>query len=384
MAAPVEPLTWELECWRLQKLYGDGLLVDGSVLKVTHRCTDPDWDAEWAEELQLEVRVPAGYPSRQSGEPALAVIDPDEKLPFRFKELVPKLFDEGAAQCPEGVPVVYRALQHTDRFLVTLWLKIRYLEERAREEAAVEEIRKLQQARREKEEAEKAEAAAKAAAERAAAKAKAEAAAAQARAAREERVAQQEAWTLDEQERLEAAITELREEADLKKRWKLIAQSVGGSRSAQQCADRFQTCRERALEEQAPERSEEPQAPSTPDPRRRPPVPALPTKLGEPLPDTGVCKHYKHSQRWFRFPCCGQAFPCDACHDSQADHPYEWASRMICGFCSYEQPVNKSGCTRCAEGQAKGNTAFWQGGQGHRNQATMSKKDSHKYKGLSK
>ncbi len=24
--------------------------------------------------------------------------------------------------------------------------------------------------------------------------------------------------------------------------------------------------------------------------------------------------------RWLRFPCCGKAFPCDACHELQTDH----------------------------------------------------------------
>lgn len=28
-------------------------------------------------------------------------------------------------------------------------------------------------------------------------------------------------------------------------------------------------------------------------------------KVGEPLPAFGTCKHYRHSYRWLRFPCCG-------------------------------------------------------------------------------
>ncbi len=42
-------------------------------------------------------------------------------------------------------------------------------------------------------------------------------------------------------------------------------------------------------------------------------VPGL--KVGEPLANRGTCKHYGHSYRWLRFPCCGRAFPCDNCHN---------------------------------------------------------------------
>ena len=40
-----------------------------------------------------------------------------------------------------------------------------------------------------------------------------------------------------------------------------------------------------------------------------------------------------------RFPCCGKAFPCDVCHDTKEDHPYELANRMICGHCAKEQVI---------------------------------------------
>ena len=29
-------------------------------------------------------------------------------------------------------------------------------------------------------------------------------------------------------------------------------------------------------------------------------------QLGQPLPGLGTCKHYHHSHRWLRFPCCGE------------------------------------------------------------------------------
>jgi hypothetical protein len=58
---------------------------------------------------------------------------------------------------------------------------------------------------------------------------------------------------------------------------------------------------------------------------------------GTQLPNKGTCKHYKHSKRWLRFPCCGRAFPCDVCHEEQTGDPSTFATRMICGYCSHEQ-----------------------------------------------
>lgn len=69
--------------------------------------------------------------------------------------------------------------------------------------------------------------------------------------------------------------------------------------------------------------------------RRLPKDPAI--QEGKPLPSFGTCKHYKKSYRWLRFPCCGKAYPCDACHDANEDHEMKLANRMICGFCCKEQ-----------------------------------------------
>lgn len=41
-------------------------------------------------------------------------------------------------------------------------------------------------------------------------------------------------------------------------------------------------------------------------------------RIGDPLPENGTCKHYRKSYRWFRFSCCGIAYPCDVCHDEQS------------------------------------------------------------------
>lgn len=59
---------------------------------------------------------------------------------------------------------------------------------------------------------------------------------------------------------------------------------------------------------------------------------------GKPLPDNGICKHYKKSYRWLRFPCCGKCYPCDLCHnEKEGDHDMKFAVRMLCGHCAKEQ-----------------------------------------------
>lgn len=111
--------------------------------------------------------------------------------------------------------------------------------------------------------------------------------------------------------------------------------------------------------------------------------------VGTPLPQNGACEHYKKSFRWYRFPCCGQAFPCDECHAKDPvakNHPVEWATRFICGFCSREQSINIKECPECGKDtSASGRkfTSFWEGGKGTRNQALMNRKDSKKYKNYS-
>ncbi len=46
-------------------------------------------------------------------------------------------------------------------------------------------------------------------------------------------------------------------------------------------------------------------------------------KVGLPLPSNGCCKHYKGSNRYFRFQCCGKAYPCDECHNRVEKHEME-------------------------------------------------------------
>jgi len=109
-------------------------------------------------------------------------------------------------------------------------------------------------------------------------------------------------------------------------------------------------------------------------------------KPGQPLPSTGTCKHYKRSYRWLRFPCCGKLYPCDVCHDLKESHEAQWANRMVCGYCSVEQPYANKPCKAC-EGNVTGSSAgkiHWEGGKGCRDKSRMTTKDPRKYTGLHK
>jgi hypothetical protein len=106
--------------------------------------------------------------------------------------------------------------------------------------------------------------------------------------------------------------------------------------------------------------------------------------VGEPLPKRGACFHYKKSYRWFRFPCCGRLFACDECHSEQTrDSPHEiqWANRMVCGFCSREQPYSQKPCICGRDLTGNTTSGFWEGGAGTRDRAKMNKNDPKKYKG---
>ena len=77
--------------------------------------------------------------------------------------------------------------------------------------------------------------------------------------------------------------------------------------------------------------------------------------------------HIDLSRRWLRFPCCGRRFACDLCHEEQTDgHEMKWAQRMVCGYCSTEQPLGEQ-CKHCskriassAKGAIGATTRHWQ------------------------
>jgi hypothetical protein len=161
-------------------------------------------------------------------------------------------------------------------------------------------------------------------------------------------------------------------------------------------------------------------------------------KLGSQLPMKGACRHFSKSFRWLRFPCCGRAYPCPACHESSgcpavaavargdgevgANQALCRAKRMLCGQCSLEQvsgllpaawvrplppaprtrpaylshspltlfprwlarerrkPVSEK-CKGCGFKCTPGFSAHWEGGSGVRSTQTMSNKESKKFKG---
>jgi len=108
-------------------------------------------------------------------------------------------------------------------------------------------------------------------------------------------------------------------------------------------------------------------------------------KLGSPLPQMGACRHFKKSYKWYRFACCGRAFPCPQCHADSgcpAAGLGAQASRMICGKCSMEQSYSPARpCEKCGFAMVAKGSAHWDDGGGTRSITAMSTKDSRKFKG---
>ncbi|KAK4454062.1 hypothetical protein QBC34DRAFT_394151 [Podospora aff. communis PSN243] len=116
-------------------------------------------------------------------------------------------------------------------------------------------------------------------------------------------------------------------------------------------------------------------------PRRR--LEKLGLHPGEPLPDRGACAHYRKSNRWFRFSCCSKVYPCDKCHDAEEQHEMEWASRMICGYCSREQRYAVESCAFCGRSViGKRGKGYWEGGKGTRDRVLMRRGDKRKHRRL--
>jgi hypothetical protein len=107
--------------------------------------------------------------------------------------------------------------------------------------------------------------------------------------------------------------------------------------------------------------------------------------IGQPLPDEGTCKHYSRSRRWFMFPCCQRAFPCDICHDENtADgHQSKLATKQYCGLCSRQISIQLKQCV-CGNSFDSAAKHYWEGGKGARSKHQLSKNDKHKYAGLTK
>ncbi|RHY33128.1 hypothetical protein DYB32_001974 [Aphanomyces invadans] len=111
--------------------------------------------------------------------------------------------------------------------------------------------------------------------------------------------------------------------------------------------------------------------------------------VGQPLPNQGRCSHYSKSLRWFRFQCCGKAYPCDVCHAASAcpdagNGTSHARCRFICGLCSREHSSQQKECP-CGNVVGNPNTSsHWEGGKGCRDPVRMSSADPKKFSGVAK
>lgn len=85
---------------------------------------------------------------------------------------------------------------------------------------------------------------------------------------------------------------------------------------------------------------------------------------GIEVDDQTRCGHWKGQTDIIalRFKCCGQWYPCFACHESLAGHPAAvWprderdAKAILCGACGYELTITEyfgcgSACPACGAG----------------------------------
>ena len=63
------------------------------------------------------------------------------------------------------------------------------------------------------------------------------------------------------------------------------------------------------------------------------------------------CEHFVNITYWMLPPCCGRHYCCNKCHDKRETHSWQYADKMICMFCSREQPYRKlpNSCEYCGE-----------------------------------
>lgn len=78
-------------------------------------------------------------------------------------------------------------------------------------------------------------------------------------------------------------------------------------------------------------------------------APGTPRVLGPTVDDETRCVHYRTELDVIaiRFACCGEYYPCHACHEETADHPAtQWpiAERgrdaVLCGVCRTELTID--------------------------------------------
>lgn len=63
------------------------------------------------------------------------------------------------------------------------------------------------------------------------------------------------------------------------------------------------------------------------------------------------CEHFVNITYWMLPPCCGRHYCCNKCHDKKETHSWLYADKMVCMFCSREQPYRKlpNSCEYCSE-----------------------------------
>jgi hypothetical protein len=62
------------------------------------------------------------------------------------------------------------------------------------------------------------------------------------------------------------------------------------------------------------------------------------------------CKHFSNVTYWMLPPCCFTYYCCNKCHDLTEQHPWQYATRMVCMYCDHEQPYKKlpNVCDHCS------------------------------------
>jgi len=486
---PNQHSSWEDELCQLRTLYGTCEVEncdDGQrIVRLTHHCTDPDWEAvNWAPTgLRLEIHIGKFYPEPPVEEPVLSVLGP-KGLPDKFTKVLPLLFAESVGKAPARTAAVYRGLQFADKNMAELWRKVQAAAEKEQAEAA--EKAKALKAECESDQGQSASNTTKSASVIAPGPTTAPAVppASVARGTSlggsiedvrrlgvEVRLL---GLTLEGFKdllpsllRLQVVCDRCRKPTDIETATGIVRTALptdmaaatgvemacptckgvlalhvapsschGGCEAIAhvlgtdchavhllrsdfeaKCGECGEVARIRNIgpgyqkqskctgcstklnlavddvallgrdvekwrlvaEEEGDKLNSRKQLQEA---RRM--EKGLGIKVGTPLPDKGGCKHYSKAYRWLRFPCCGRAFPCDVCHDEQTDHMHEWATKMLCGLCSQEQPFTKDSCTHCGASQNKSKGGYWEGGEGCRDRTKMAKDDPHKYKGLSK
>jgi len=61
------------------------------------------------------------------------------------------------------------------------------------------------------------------------------------------------------------------------------------------------------------------------------------------------CDNFTNVTYWMIPPCCYQYYCCNKCHDKKEKHSWQYANRMVCMYCDYDQSYRKlpNVCENC-------------------------------------